>query len=224
MRPVEPHFGGRNGDLESLGDLGVTPAFHVLEDHDGFLPFGKRIEGGFEASPQVQHLAPSFGVYIRSRFGDYFVDHLEGRTVGARRLAAGGEGRVDGDAMQPSGQRRVAPEAGQASPGPDEGLLGYVGGQFGVGHDAEGDAVDTTLMLADQILEGGHVQPVCHRITSKRPVTVVAPSATKRSSSLSPEMSPSIVACWAGRSSDVYRKRAEASGLSPSPAAAATWV
>src|SRR5690606_36702629 len=100
----------------------------------------------------------------------------------------------------------------------------YGGGQFGVGHDAEGDAVVTTLMLADQILEGGQLQPVCHRITSKRPVTVVAPSATKRSSSLSPERSPSIVACWAGWSSDVYRKRAEACGLAPSPAAAATWV
>src|SRR5690606_7081503 len=148
-----------------------------------------------------EHLAASLRVRVRGGFGRGLVHGVQRGVVVAGRPAAGGEGRVDGDAMQPRADLGLAPEPGQPAPGPEERLLDHVGGELGVGHETHGDAVDAAAMLVDELVELWN--GLGHRATSKRPVTVVTSPSRRRRSKVSPPMSPSTMAPLAGRSGAV---------------------
>src|SRR6218665_53210 len=61
---------------------------------------------------------------------------------------------IDGNAVQPSVELRVAPELMQGAVSPDERLLGNVLDQIRVAHHAPDQALDAALVFDDQRLNG----------------------------------------------------------------------
>jgi hypothetical protein len=63
-------------------------------------------------------------------------------------------GEIRGDAQQPGAQRAGGVEARQGAEGPDECLLGHIGGGIGIAQQQIGKAKDRLLVGADQRLPG----------------------------------------------------------------------
>ncbi len=116
-------------------------------------PRRQAIDRRFEVEPDV----PAAGGGRRARHA------AEGVVaIGEEALALGAEGAkafdddVHGHPVQPGGQRRLAAEAAELLPGPDEDVLGQLFGVGGAGHTT-GEGEDARHVDAIEALEGRRV-------------------------------------------------------------------
>lgn len=80
-----------------------------------------------------------------------------------RAAAQGGESLVDNDAMQPGSRRRLTPETPAPLVGGDEGLLGDVGRERRIAHDAQRGPIRTVVRPLIERAEVRDLEAECHR-------------------------------------------------------------
>ena len=153
--PVQPHLRGGDRDPELLGDRLVRQVVDVLQHHHA-------------ARSSVGELVERVGDFARGRLGRRRRSRADARgaastgsTISSKRvglLAAAAlrtwvAGGVRGDAVQPGGERGVAPELAEAPPGSEIRLLHHVPCVLLVAGEAQGQRVGVDVGSPHELVE-----------------------------------------------------------------------
>ena len=156
VRPMQPHLGGGDRNVQRLRNLLVRPLVHVLQDHNDPLGGGQLIKRRIQTGPQLGPLTGQFRV-IAAVGAQPLRNRLQIHPLMPGRPALQGPRHVGGNPVQPGAEGGLPAEAADGVPGPHQGILGNIRRQSAVAYQPNSQCVNLVLMNPNQLVEGGLV-------------------------------------------------------------------
>ena len=153
-------FYGADAAFENFGDLFVAKAFDIAEDDGTAKNVGNVIERALHGDLNFvrgelfkRSGAEIFDFHLRATFGGFGIDgNIFLRMTLEPALVI--ESFANGDAIEPGLQRAALAEIANSAKRFQENFLSAVGGIGGISEHAEDEAIDRSVVMRDEPVEG----------------------------------------------------------------------